>query len=309
MKWPALALTLLSAFAPTVAISRSPRPHFRTVAFKIDQLFGSRPTVSASINGVTYGLALHANAGFYLQINHAEAARTGVTNLQHRGAYGISTIGTVSDLGRDDGDVGPLKIGQWVARSVKATIFETPKGSAQGMLGLPFLYENHAILDFPRHKLTLSDAELPKSVALKMAEGGYSAHVMTRDPTDGRYTINVMINGVVAPMIVGTVASVNIDRAYAARAHVAIGAASGSYGGPSGAVEKVYETAKPVALKIDGWATVLTKATIEDMYAYSKTPRPINTMAARGGVLGADFMIANKAVIDFGNAILYLKQR
>ena len=47
-----------------------------------------------------------------------------------------------------------------------------------------------------------------------------------------------------------------------------------------------------------------TEAFIKDTYAYSKRTRPAD---ANGGMIGADFLIAHGAVIDFGSKTLYLR--
>jgi hypothetical protein len=278
-----------------------------SVPFTIEQIFGARPVVAATINGKPYRLVLHANAGSYLQINHAEASNVDAHDLKHVGAYGISAPGKVSGLGRDNGYVDRVKIGEWNAPSVPVAVFEVPAGGSEGMLGLPFLHDNSAILDFAEHKLRLSGAAPSRSLAAEMAKRGYSAHPMIRDPQDGRFLVRVNLNDAQAMMVVSTVATVDIDAAYAERAKVSIGQATGNYGGPSGATGKVCETATPVSLYIGNWASKPAKVSVEDTYAYSKAPRPADAEAARGGELGADFMIANEAVIDFGNAVLYLK--
>lgn len=37
------------------------------------------------------------------------------------------------------------------------------------------------------------------------------------------------------------------------------------------------------------------------------SPKPTDPAAALDGALGADFLIAHRAVIDFGNSTLYLR--
>lgn len=277
------------------------------VPFTIDQIFGARPVVAATINGKPYRLVLHANAGSYLQINHAEAAKVGAHDLKHRGAYGISAPGQVSDLGRDDGVVDRLAIGGWVVPTAPVAVFEVPAGGSQGMLGLPFLHDANTVLDFERHELLLFKRGAATSIAREMARRGYTPHPMIRDADDGRYLVDVTINGTTAPMVVSSVATIDLDTGFAARAGVQTGPATGSYGGPSGATGKVYTAAKPVVFHIGGWSSIPMTVSIEDTYAYSKSPRPADATTARGGALGADFMIRNGAVIDFGNAVLYLK--
>lgn len=278
------------------------------IPFTIDEIFGSRPVVSASINGHSYKLVLHSNAGSYLQINHAEAVKVGARDLQHRGAYGISAPGQVSKLGRDDGTVDRLEVGDRLIPAAPVAVFEVPAGGSEGMLGLPFLHENKAIVDFSQRQILLPKIGSTASIEIEMARRGYTAHKMVRDAADGRFLVTVSINGVSAPMVVSTVASVEIDTAFAQRAGVEKGKVAGVYGGPSGATGEVYDTAQPIALNIDRAIFKPMTVSIVDTFAYSGSVRPAEVHSARGGALGADFMIENGAVIDFGNAVLYLKK-
>lgn len=306
---------MLPIFAPvaaTIALASPTNQAQMTEArsvipFTIDEIFGARPVIDAVINGRPYRLVIHANAGSYLQINHAEAEKVGARNLHHQGTYGISAPGQLSPLGRDDGVVDQLKIGDWSTPTAPVAVFEVPAGGSQGMLGLPFLYENKVVVDFARRVLMLPKDGSTASITSEMAARGYRAHPMHRDATDGRYLLMVTINGITAPMVVSTVATINLDTAFAERADVQTGKAIGTYGGPSGATGTIYRSENPIKFQINHWTSRPMIVAIEDSYAYSNAQRPADATSARGGALGADFMIQNGAVIDFGNSVLYLK--
>ncbi|GEM_PF-1053547 len=279
------------------------------IPFTLQEIFGLRPVIAAQVNGRPFQLVVHANAGSYLQMNHADAAATGVRDMQHTGSYGIAAPGEVSNLGRDDGIIDSLAIGNWHARDVPVAVFEVPAGGSQGMLGLPWLHAAGVVMDFANHTITLSPAEAPRNatdLAAKMEQRGYSAHAMQRDPDDGRYLVMVTINGISAPMVVSSVAGTDLDSGFAQRAGLANGDISGRYGGPSGTILNGYHSATPVELTIGNWSADPQIMTIVDTYGYSAKQRPDKPEDERGGSLGADFLIRYRAVIDFGTRTLYL---
>lgn len=273
------------------------------IPFSVQQVSGSRPIVTVAVNGHEYPAMVHSNAGLFLQINHAQAAAVGVKDLKHKGSYGIEAQGKVSALGRDSGTVERLAVGDVVDRDAPVEVFEKPNDVT--MLGLSWIKAHGIIVDFANSKVVVpGGAETPKRIGALLKEAGYSAHAMRRDPVDGRYLVTVSISGAKADMEVSTVADGIIDTGFAARAGLQQGRILGQYGGPSGATGTVYETAEPVTVVIDAWHSQPRKLMIEDTYAYGKAERPAD---ARGGNIGADFLIAHRAVIDFGTLTLYVK--
>lgn len=271
--------------------------------FTVQHISGSRPILIVAVNGHEYPAIVHSNAGLFLQINHAQAAAVGVKNLTHKDAYGIEAPGKVSAKGRDTGIAERVAVGGVEDRDVPVDVFEKPADVT--MLGLGWITAHGIIVDFPHGKIIVpGGAETPKRLAAELTASGYSAHAMRRDPADGRYLVAAEINGEKADMIVSTVVDATIDSAFAARAGVHNGRVAGSYGGPSGATGQDYESAEPVTVVIDRWRSRPLKLTIEDTYAYMTQARPAD---ARGGILGADFLIAHRAVIDFGTMTLYLR--
>lgn len=75
-------------------------------------------------------------------------------------------------------------------------------------------------------------------------------------------------------------------------------------GGPRGAVVDVSITKRPVTIKIDAQPCISGQVWSWDLYAYGSEARP--TTPHQEGYLGADFMLANRAVIEFGTETLFI---
>lgn len=300
-----LCCTVIAFFAGHT-IAQQPSAN-KPIPFKIEEIFGKRPVVDISLNGHACRAMIHANAGFYLQINHAQADLVGIKGRKHQDSYGIEKAGKVSALGRDSGTVDRLAIGQLLDRDVPVSIFETPgpKDDQVCMLGLGWISVHALVLDFVRNQATVADPAATKALRTRLLSEGYSALPMTRqDGKEGRYLVNVTVGKTSAPMVVSTVSTLTLDTEFARRADIAQGKSLGEYGGPSGATGAIYESRDPVVLEIGTWKSRPLKASIEDTYAYSKQARPADPL---GGMIGADFLIANGAIIDFGSKTLYIR--
>ena len=66
---------------------------------------------------------------------------------------------------------------------------------------------------------------------------------------------------------------------------------------------------RQLTIVIDGQATAPDQPQIADAYTYGSEPRPPADQFSMSGTLGADFMLANQAVIDFGIGTLLLAPR
>lgn len=305
---PALLPVLTGALCLTLAacaVTPAP-PALREAPFRIEEIYGHRPVIDAGLNGHAFRLMVHANAGSYLQVNHAQASQIGVTDLVHKGAYGISAPGQVSDLGRDDGRLAKFTVAGVTTPDVPIAVFEKPGENIVGMAGLPFLHGQRAIVDYARNVLILPrDAAESAAYGARLKGLGYTPHAMRRDAADGRYLVTVTVGRASRDFVVSTVAGVDIDTGFAEEAGIAAGPASGRFGGPTGKVGETRETAAPITLTIGGWTSQPLTATILDTYAYDDRTRPADP---RGGTLGASFLIAHAAIADFGAGLLYLKQ-
>ncbi len=281
----------------------------QTVTFRVIKDIGSRTAIAAAINGLPVTLEIHANAGFSMQLSHEAAKRGNITNLRHQDEFGIERAGKVSKLGRDTAFVAQLKVGNRLYSHVPVSVFETPSPYNIGMLGLRWLRANRVLLDYQKSEAVLNPQPATgQRYQAQLLRNGYVAIPLKRDPTDGRYLVPVTIGSVTRPMVVSTVAGVVFDQAFARLASLPQRATGGTYGGPTGTTGQVYTLAKPATIRLATTSFAVPTASIEDVYAYAAQKRPADAARARGGLLGVDFLAAHQAVVDFGNAVLYLKK-
>ncbi|KAB7768794.1 hypothetical protein CKY51_08490 [Xanthomonas maliensis] len=272
------------------------------------QIGGTRPYVRVKLNGTPLLLMVHGNAGFSVMTTHANARKAGITAMTPEGQYGISQPGKVSPLGRASAVAKTFQVGGRTDHDLKIAIFEIPQTSPNdGMIGLPWLRQSKALIDFNRNRLVLPENEAEVQAAhVRLQKAGYIAHPMTWDDKDARYVVLPTINGVSGRFVVSTVADISIDAPFAQRAAVALGTAGQEYGGPTGTTGQTRRTQGPFAIVLDGQALHSVEAGVYDLYAYDGTTRPSDA-TLKNGYLGCDFMRANHAVIDFGAGILFLK--
>jgi hypothetical protein len=108
---------------------------------------------------------------------------------------------------------------------------------------------------------------------------------------------------------ISTAADDVLDVRYAKSAGVAEGPVINEFFGPQGTHGDEFISRKQVVIAIDGQGTAPTQPMIPDYCAYNDLPRPTVAAQAVQGNLGAVFMLANQAVIDFGTETLFLPGR
>lgn len=278
--------------------------HSRGILFNIEFNHGNRPVVSGRANEMTHKFEVHSNAGFYLQMSHRKAVDAGIDQLEHAGTYGIVSAGKLSSLGRDEGVLGRLSIGQETWHDVPASIFETMGDDAKGMLGLKWIESNGIVMDFPKQLLWVKEQVEPLSLRQSLMHSGYEEISMFRDQETGRYYVNVTINNKTRAMVVSTVADLVLDTEFARVAQVQCGGHSGQSCGPTGAIIDTDVSEDAVQLLMGTWTSAPMVCRVEDIYEYMADERP--STDAVGGMLGADFLIKHGAVVDFGSRCLYL---
>lgn len=260
--------------------------------------------MSGRANEMIHKFQIHSNAGFYLQLSHRKAVDAGIDNLQHTGAYGISSPGQLSSLGRDEGVLKRLSIGQETWYDVPASVFETVGDEAMGMLGLKWIESNGVVMDFSKQLLWVKAQVEMLDLRRNLMNSGYEAILMRRDEETGRYYVAVTINNKTRSMVVSTVADLVIDAEFARAAEIKCGGHSGQSSGPTGAVIDRHVSDEAVQLSMGTWTSAHMLCQVEDIYEYMASERP--SIGAAGGMLGADFLIRHKAVVDFGSRCLYL---
>lgn len=269
----------------------------------------TRPIIDVQLNGHPSKMMVHANASLYVQVIHRIATQVGVRDLRHQGAFGIEAPGKVSALGRDEGVLDRLTIGDATVTNVPVSVFETPEPDADvGMLGVGWLRANRVVLDYPGKRVLVNpDATQTSSLRTRLLGAGYAALPMQFDEKANRYVVRATLGRAERSMIVSTVGNAVIDPAFAQLAGVEKGGVYGNASGPRGARLVVYRTKKPVVVHIGTWSSKpVNDATLEDIYAYASQTRPDGE--ALGGMLGADFLTKAGAVIDFGDKTLYLRK-
>jgi hypothetical protein len=132
---------------------------------------------------------------------------------------------------------------------------------------------------------------------------------MQWDGERGGFVITGTVNGVPAQFVVNSVAQSQLDTEFAARAKIQTGPQISEYGGPKGAVGKVFLSKKQVPTTVDGQTTNPFQPEIFDAYAYEGLARPPAGSLSRNATIGAEFMLANQAIIDFGSEMLFLPTR
>lgn len=285
----------------------SPLPdsnHGRGIQFNIEISSGNRPVVSGRANEMNHKFEVHSNAGFYLQMSHRKAVDAGIDQLQHTGAYGIVSAGNLSSLGRDEGILRRLSIGQEIWHDVPASIFETMGDDTMGMLGLKWIESNGIVMDFPKQLLWVKDQLELSDLRQSLIDSEHEEVSMWRDQETGRYLVNVTLNNKTRAMIVSTVADLVIDAEFARTAQIKCGEQSGQCYGPTGAVIDTHGSEDAVQLAIGTWTSAPMECRVEDIYEYMASERPSTDSV--GGMLGADFLIMHRAVVDFGSRLLYL---
>ncbi len=260
------------------------------------------------INGTPLVFMVHGNASFYVMTTHANAAKAGVTITRRDENFGIDAPGHVSSAGRTNTTLKTLKVGEIENHDVPFALFEVPVENMDGMLGIGWLRANHVIVDYDGMRLGQAKNEGDgRAEDARLVRQGYVAHKMTWLPEEKRFVVTVSINGKSARMVVSTVSSNFVDTRFAERAGVALGPVVYVDSGPRGATVNNWLSKQPIRLSIDGRKTAWMQPIVQDTYAYSSKPAPTDESQLLGGDLGCDFMLANRAIIDYGTGTLLLR--
>ncbi len=274
------------------------------ITFRQDS--GTRPFVPVLMNGKPFLLMVHSNAGFYVQTTHANAASVGLTNLGKEADYGIVKDGEVSPLGRTTATLDSLKVGTKEAKDVRLSVFEIPQTvETHGMLGTGWLRDQKVIVDFDRYRIGLPDSlAASEEEDKRLLARGYVGHKMTRDPKGNTWFVMGKVDGHPIRLCVSTVAEAVIDIEWAKANGVELGPVIDQQGGPAGALVDEYIVKHVLSYTIDGQKVAPAQPVSWDLFGYSSAQREAEPHDE--GFIGADFMLANQAVIDFGTEMLFL---
>lgn len=272
---------------------------FRTVS-------GIRPFVAVQINGTPFEFMVHSNASFYGMTTHANAQQAGLSIGDSTRKYGIAAMGRISKLGRAEATADELRVGDDDRHGAPISVFELPVDDVQGMLGLKWLKDRKAIVDYDKARLGLPHSlQESEDEDHRLLSEGWVAHKMTWHAATGTFIVFGEIGTNRLRFVVSTVTANVLDQQTAMAKAIPVGPKVNTDGGPTGGVIDVHLTKLPLSMTIDGVAVAPMQPEVHDIAAYDQHP---NDGPERiDGDLGADFMLANLAVIDFGTSLLFTK--
>lgn len=274
------------------------------ITFRQDS--GTRPFIPVLMNGKPFLLMVHSNASFYVQTTHANAASIGLTNLGKEANYGIVKDGQVSSLGKTTATLTSLRVGTKEAKDVRLSVFEIPQTvETNGMLGIGWLRDQKVIVDYDEYRVGLPDSvEASEAEDKELLARGYVGHKMTADPKTHTRFVMGKVDGHAIRLCVSTVAETVVDSEWAKANNVELGPVIDQQGGPAGALVNEYIAKHALSYTVDGQTLPPTQPHSWDLFGYSSTKR--SDESHDEGYIGADFMLANQAVIDFGTETLFL---
>lgn len=295
----------LFAAGAALAYASPAQVAYTPVTFR--QVSGTRPFVRVELNGKPFLFMVHANAKLYAMTNHANAAVAGMDHLEKKNDYGIETNGKVSNLGRAEATLKSLQVGPSSSNAVALSVFETPQDPPMdGMLGMAWLRDKRVIVDYDQARVGFPTTPAGgKEEDKRLTTLGWVAHKMRWDAMTRSYYVSGTVNGAPVQLQVGTVAQNTLNEDFARTALVTLGPKVDEFGGPAGATGDVFIAKTPVHIEVDGQETAPIQPLIWNFDAYNSSKNPSGIQAT----LGADFMLANVAVIDFGTETLLIKPR
>lgn len=300
----ALCLVLFVSIAPAQTERHPNAIGWVPITFR--QVSGTRPFIPVLMNGKPFLLMVHSNAGFYVQTTHENAASIGLTNLGKEANYGIVKDGQVSSLGRTTATLASIRVGTKEAKDVRLSVFEIPQTvENNGMLGVGWLRDQKVIVDFDKYRVGLPDSvEASEAQDKELLARGYVGHKMTLDPKRHTWFVMGKVDGHAIRLCVSTVAETVIDSEWAKVNNVELGPVIDQQGGPAGALVNEYLAKRVLPYMIDGQNVPPQQPHSWDLAGYASTKRTDEPHDE--GYIGADFMLANQAVIDFGTEMLFL---
>jgi hypothetical protein len=299
----------VGCFAASIAVSlcgfSQSQPKVDWTPMQFRQVSGTRPFVPIEMNGKPFLMMVHSNSGHFLVTTHGGAASIGMSDLKKDGNYGITSTGKASDMGIAHTTLSTLRFGATELHDVPLSVFELPDQPLDGMLGLPWLRSSRVIVDFDSYRIGVPKTEQDgKLVDQQLVQAGWTPHAMRWDADSKRFTVLVRIDGHEARMIPSTVSNVVVDSVWAKENGERLGPVIDHEGGPTGAVVDAYIFKNYAQLSIDGQAVKPIWPESWDLFGYSAEARK---KGAPAGFLGAEFMLLNSGIIDFGNGILFVK--
>jgi hypothetical protein len=243
---------------------------------------GPRGILDANVDGVPVEMLVHANAGFTVMVTHEALHRVTGRTVEKETEFGLGHDLQVSPRGRGSTTLRSLEVGGVELTDVPCAVFDLPTTNWEGMLGVDWIAATQPVVDFGVRGLSFARV-VPDGERLEL----------TLDQSLGRYVTEIAVDGTSATFVLNAVADTTLDLAFAQSRGYDLLEETGVEHGPAGAVVPVHRTARPVSLGPLGAHQLL----VHDTYAYRGAERPADGVA---GFIGADLLLATRAVIDFG---------
>jgi hypothetical protein len=250
--------------------------------------------VTAAVDDVPVPMLVHANAGFTLMLTHDALRRATGRTVEKESDFGLGHDLRLSARGRGSTVLGSLDVAGARLTDVPCAVFDLPTTNWEGMLGVGWLDAVRPVVDFGSRLLSFP----PPAARASIGAGGERIGLVL-DETLGRYVAEILVDGTAATFVVSTVAETTLDLGFARRRGIRLTEQTDVEHGPEGAVVPVHRTAEPVSLAHRGGAIATLVLPVYDTYAYRGEDRPTGGPEV-AGYLGADLLLAGRAVIDFG---------
>lgn len=237
-------------------------------------------------------MLVHANAGFTVMLTHDALNRVTGRVVEKETDFGLGHDLRLSPRGRGSTTLGSLEVAGVRLDAVPCAVFDLPTTNWEGMLGVDWLAATRPVVDFGTQTLSYSSAETRAALDGDRLE-------LTLDPSLGRYVAELLVDGAPATFVVNTVADTTLDLGFVRRRGFELVEEDGVEHGPTGAVVPVHRTARPVALALPDAPLATIELPVHDTFAYRGDERAAGEPEA-AGFLGADVLLATRAVLDFG---------
>ncbi|HET9252003.1 MAG TPA: hypothetical protein VFP58_07805 [Candidatus Eisenbacteria bacterium] len=297
--WLSIVLVALGCSGSAPSSRTGALPANRTVPLETVVFSGNRYVIRVDFDGVAkVPLMVHGNSRMYLSLTHHTAERLQGGPVAKVEEYGYSSRGKGSI------HVKSARIGEQTFSKVpEVPVFDfTDDGESpvQGMVGIPFLLDARAAVDFTRDELLLGvaaqrepDRRLLRSgyrwAPISILAGGRTA-VEARFPAIDR----------VLPITPSTVSAALTLHLPPFEGKIDMVRSAAPDRSPSGTTPDEFH-AEGVELEIAG-VPMRSAASFEDLAEYGKiAERDLESY----GMLGFDWMKEHRAVIDYANRRLY----
>jgi hypothetical protein len=249
---------------------------------------GPRGIVEAAVEDVAVPMLVHANAGFTVMLTHDALHRLTGRVVEKETDFGLDHDLRLSPRGRSSTTLRSLEVEGVRLDEVPCAVFDLPTTNWDGMLGVGWLAATRPVVDFGSRTLSFARA----TVAGDRVE-------MSLDESLGRYVAELLVDGAPATFVVNTVADTTLDLSFARRRGLELVEETALEHGPTGVVVPVHRTARPVELALPGIPLATLDLPVHDTYAYRGEERATDAPEV-AGFIGADVLLATRAVLDFG---------